>query len=205
MQSLQRFGSTSMTTRSDQPARTQVTVAAVFSMVLLAGCAAEPPRPVHRVYRQAPAPRPVEKPNTDVYAYPLQGQAPEKQDRDRYECHLWAVKQTSFDPSAPNIPPHQRVRVVAGPPPGTGTAVGAVTGAIVGAAVSGPRDGGAGAVIGAVAGAAIGNASDAARANEAHREVRVEEARQTAALEQKASNYRRAVSACLEGRGYSVR
>jgi outer membrane lipoprotein SlyB len=115
------------------------------------------------------------------------------------------MKQTGFDPSAPNVPPHARVRVVsAGPPPGTGTAVGAVTGAILGAAVSGPRDAGAGAVVGAVAGAAIGTASDAARQREVHQVVS-EDRRQAAALEQKASNYRRAIGACLDARGYSVR
>jgi len=178
---------------------------AIFSVVVyLTGCAAEPPaRAVRRQYREAPTA--VEKPTTDVYAYPLHGQTPEQQDRDRYDCNLWAVKQTGFDPSAPNVPPHARVRVVsAGPPPGTGTAVGAVTGAIIGAAVSGPRDAGAGAVVGAVAGAAIGSATDAARAEQGQR-VSYADRREAAALEQKASNFRRAISACLDARGYSVR
>lgn len=35
----------------------------------------------------------------DVYVYPREGQSPEQQDRDRYECHRWAVDQTGFDPS----------------------------------------------------------------------------------------------------------
>ena len=180
---------------------------AIFSVALyLTGCAAEPPaRPVRRQEREAPAPAPVEKPNSDVYAYPLHGQTPDQQERDRYDCNLWAVKQTGFDPSAPNVPPHARVRVVsAGPPPGTGTAVGAVTGAIIGAAVSRPRDAGAGAIVGAVAGAAIGSAADAARAQEVQR-VSYTDRREAAALEQKASNFRRAISACLDARGYSVR
>ena len=180
---------------------------AIFSVgVYLTGCAAEPSaRAVRRQYREAPAPAPAEKPSTDVYAYPLHGQTPEQQDRDRYDCNLWAVKQTGLDPSAPNVPPHARVRVVsAGPPPGTGTAVGAVTGAVIGAAVSGPRDAGAGAIVGAVAGAAIGTAADAARAQEAQR-VSYTDRREAAALEQKAANFRRAISACLDARGYSVR
>ena len=33
----------------------------------------------------------------------------------------------------------------------------------------------------------------------------VQDARQAAALDQKATNYRRAISACLEGRGYTVK
>jgi hypothetical protein len=33
--------------------------------------------------------------------YPAKGQSQAQQDRDRYECHSWAVKQTGFDPSRP--------------------------------------------------------------------------------------------------------
>jgi hypothetical protein len=167
---------------------------------LLAACvAAPPPQPVHH----SQAPPPAQRLNTDVYAYPTQNQPPQQQDRDRYECHEWAVHQTSFDPSAANVPPHDRVRVV-GPPPGTATAIGAVSGAILGAAVAHPYEAGAGAVVGAIAGGAVGTAVDAANASHVQ-QVRVADARQSAALEQKASNYRRAISACLEGRGYSVR
>src|SRR6202035_4358222 len=35
----------------------------------------------------------------DIYAYPAKGQNQAQQDRDRYECHSWAVKQTGVDPS----------------------------------------------------------------------------------------------------------
>src|SRR5690348_3488593 len=178
--------------------------AAVFltAAALLAGCV-EQPQP-RRVY-QAPPPPP---PRTDVYAYPTQGQTPEQTDRDRYDCHEWAVKQTGFDPSAPGTPPHDRVVVASGPPPGTNTAIGAVAGAILGAVIAGPRDSGFGAVAGGITGAAIGSAGDAANAeaqNEQVRAIRSQDARQAAAMDQKASNYRRAIGACLEGRGYSVK
>jgi hypothetical protein len=160
---------------------------------ILAGCvAAPPPRPVPPPQVQAPPP-----PNSDVYAYPLHGQAPAQQDRDHYECSQWATQQTGFDPSAPGVPPHQRVRVVsAGPPPGTGTAVGAVT--------SRPWESATGALAGAVVGGAIGSAADASNAQET-RAVVVSDRRQAAAQEQKAANYRRAIGACLDARGYSVR
>lgn len=177
----------------------------VSSFALLTGCVEQPPPRPYRTYRQAP---PAPPPNTDVYAYPLQNQAAEQMDRDRFECHEWAVKQTSFDPSAPGTPPHDQVRVAAGPPPGTNTAIGAVTGAILGAVIAGPRDAGAGAVLGGITGGAIGSAGDAANAGEQQAQIRAaraQDARQAAAMDQKASNYRRAVSACLEGRGYSVK
>src|SRR5258705_12419710 len=38
----------------------------------------------------------------DLYIYPAKGQNQALQDKDRYECHSWAVKQTSFDPSRPS-------------------------------------------------------------------------------------------------------
>lgn len=180
--------------------------ALVFSaaFAVLAGCVeAPPPRPV---YRSPPPPTP----NTDVYAYPQQGQTAEQMDRDRFDCHEWAVKQSNFDPSAPGVPPHDQVRVaaVAGPPPGTNTAIGAVAGAILGAVIAGPRNSGFGAVAGGITGAAIGSTGDAANAQAQNAEIqqaRAQDARAAAAMDLKATNYRRAVSACLEGRGYSVK
>jgi Glycine zipper 2TM domain len=187
-----------MMTRIKPFSRAAFAAMAASALVLLAGCVEAPPR---RAY----APPPPDKPNTDVYAYPTKGQTPDQQERDRYECNAWAVKQSGFDPSGPNVPPHDRYRVVsAGPPPGTGTAVGAFTGAILGAAVSRPRDAGAGMLLGAVAGGLIGNASDQAREQQTQQVVASQDRRQVAAIEQRATNYRRAIGACLDARGYSV-
>ena len=36
-----------------------------------------------------------------IFMYPRQGQSPEQQARDRYECHRWAADQTAFDPTRP--------------------------------------------------------------------------------------------------------
>jgi hypothetical protein len=190
-----------MTNRIETIMRMAVAGAAVASVAgFLAGCVEQPPRRPARVYQQAPPP----PPSSEVYAYPLHGQNAQQQDRDHYECSLWATQQTGFDPSAPGVPPHERVRVVSGPPPGTGTAVGAVTGAVIGAAVARPWETATGALAGAVVGGAIGSTVDAANAQEA-RTVAVSDRRQAAIQEQKAGNYRRAISACLDARGYSVR
>jgi hypothetical protein len=186
-------------TRIKSFSRAAFAAVAVSALVFLSGCVEAPPR---RVY--APPP-PVDKPNTDVYAYPARGQTPDQQERDRYECNAWAVKQSGFDPSGPNVPPHYRYRVVAaGPPPGTGTAVGAFTGAILGAAVASPRDTGAGLLLGAVAGGLIGNASDQAREQRTQQVVASQDRQQVAEMERRATNYRRAIGACLDARGYSV-
>ncbi len=37
-----------------------------------------------------------------LYVYPLKHQSNEQQDRDRYDCHRWAVQQTGYDPSQAN-------------------------------------------------------------------------------------------------------
>jgi hypothetical protein len=145
---------------------------------------------------------------TQVFVYPTNGQSPVQADRDRYECHMWAVKQTGFDPSEPHVAPHQRIRVVAMPAPGSSTLAGAVTGAVVGAAVSRPRDSGTGAAVGAIAGALLGHAADTARQQQLDkvRDRYDERDRRSAArLEQQSNDYRRAIAACLEGRGYIVK
>ena len=80
-----------------------------------------------------------------VISYAI-GENGARQDRDQYECYLWAVKQSGFDPSQPNLAPHQRVVVRSGPPPGADVAAGAVTGAVIGAAVGAPHDAGEGAM-----------------------------------------------------------
>ncbi len=159
-------------------------------------------------YRRVVSEPPPERlPPTQVYFYPTAGQSAEQQDRDRFECYHWAVKQTGFDPSQPRVASRVRVEVVPMPPPGNDTAVGAVTGALLGAAVSRPRNAGAGAAIGAVAGAMIGAASDSARQETTTRIQERYDRRDelsTTQLERRAQDYRRAMAACLEGRGYTV-
>jgi hypothetical protein len=194
-----------------QTIRRAVFAGAAFTAVfgLLAGCVtAPPPRPMPPPPPQPSAP----PPNVDVYAYPLHNQPPEQQDRDHYECSQWATQQSGFDPSAPGVPPHDRVRVVsAGPPPGTNTAIGAVAGAILGAAIAPRWQAAPAAIAGAVVGGAIGSTADAANAqtNMANAQAAQAQAaadRQAAAsMEQRAANYRRALGACLDARGYSVR
>ena len=168
---------------------------------LLSGCVVAPPRPAPL----PPPPPPAPPPNSEVYAYPLHGQPPEQQDRDHYECSQWATQQTGFDPSAPGVPPHERVQVVSpGPPSGAGTAIGAIAGAVIGAAISPRWQAAPGALAGAVVGGAIGNASDVANAHQTRTCV-VSDRRAVALQEQQAAKFRRALGACLDGRGYSVR
>jgi hypothetical protein len=170
-----------------------------ISSLALGACAAPATQQVTRVEAAPP-------PTTQVYFYPTRGQSAPQQDRDRYECYLWSVKQTGFDPSRPNLAPHQRFNVVVtSPPPGYETAVGAATGAVLGAVVSRPGREAQGAAVGAIAGAMVGAASESARQQEVERAQRAAAGQRDAHLEQQAANYRRAMTACLEGRGYTVK
>jgi hypothetical protein len=159
-------------------------------------------------YREVPSASPPPKPPlTQVYFYPKAGQTKERQSRDHYECYNWAMQQTGFDPSQSSIPPDRRVKVVPMPPPGHDTIALAIAGAVLGALIAGPRNAGAGALIGAGSGAFAGAVSDATRQQYAE-QMEEAYANSDQALdvryEGKAREFRRAMSACLEGRGYSV-
>lgn len=171
--------------------------------LFLSGCMVPPSRYAAVAAETVqPVPPPVK-----VYFYPNRGQSQEQQDRDSYDCYLWAVKQTGFDPSATYLAPHHKLTVVAEPPPGTGTATGAITGAVLGSIVSSRGNRPEGALIGAVAGALVGSATDAARQEQTYRlqqHYDQQAGKRTGNIERQAANYRRAMAACLEGRGYSV-
>ena len=174
-------------------------ILAVAAVLVGAGCSQTPTRTVTVAPVVAPPPQ--------FYAYPAAGQDPAQLDRDRYHCHLWAVRQSRFDPSLPGIPPAQRVEVVrAGPPPGAAVAAGAFSGAVLGAAVASPRNTGEGALVGAAAGAVVGAIVESA-AEESRRIEQAQLARQAPAAQsgRHPDGYRRALTACLEGRGYAVR
>jgi hypothetical protein len=177
---------------------------AVLALTLSACVESPPPK---RVARAAPPPaEPAPAPPTQVYVYPTAGQTQDRLGRDRYECHLWAVKQSNFDPSVTAVLPRQQVQVVAMPPPGTDTVAGAVTGAIIGSVVA--HDPGAGAVGGAILGGAAGAISDSqrqAQAKAVQQRYDQRDAARMAKLDEQAGNYRRALTACLEGRGYTVK
>ena len=168
-------------------------VLVLASALAMAACVAPPPRTV-----VVPPPPPQK-----VFVYPSNGQSPQQTDRDRYECHVWAVQQTGVDPSRPGANPYERVVVQPANPPGSGTAVGAITGAVLGSIIAGPNNAGAGLVVGAASGAIIGSAADANAQAQAHMtQQQINQAQ--AAGRARADSYRRALGACLQGRGYTV-
>jgi hypothetical protein len=185
----------------------------------LSACVVAPPPPRVVVYpspysqpypQRYPPARPVQQPvaMSPLYFYPERGQGDEQQDRDRYECYRWAVRETGSDPG---MTPVTRT---AEPASGTvardpGVAVvGAATGAVIGGAMSSARNGGRGMVLGAIFGGLLGATAEEARAQETERALEARrrdwQAREDAKL-QPVEGFRRAMSACMSGRSYAVR
>ena len=139
----------------------------------------------------------------DPFIYPDKGQGAEQQEKDKFECYTWAKGQTGFDP--------MQVPTATAPPPGQeapkggvvkGAGLGAVTGLAVGAIAG---DAGKGAAIGAASGALFGGM----RRNDQQRQQQQAEQQwaeqETANYANQRNSYNRAYSACLEGRGYTVK
>lgn len=158
-----------------------------------AGGCAHPGRAAPAVREQPPAP--------PLYFYPRHGQSAERQDRDRYECYRWATRQTRFDRGRERAAAPRPVQVLSTRPPIADTFAGAAAGALIGSAVTWS---GEGAAIGAAVGAVAGAVSDLHREH-GRRELErsLSEAPEPAATG-RAGDYRRAMEACLEGRGYAV-
>ncbi len=142
-------------------------------------------------------------PAADFFIYPTKGQSKDQQSKDEYECHSWSVGQTGFDPTktykASSPPPQQQAEqggLVGGA--ARGAALGAVGGAIGG-------DAGKGAAIGAATGGLFGGMRRRSSQREQAQEQQNWESQQVAELQQKRSAYNRAYTACLEGRGYTVK
>jgi hypothetical protein len=183
-----------------------VWISLFLAVLIVSACYPAPYRPIPRSMPGETAVAP-QVPPTQVYFYPKAGQTTEQQSRDHYDCYTWAVQQTGFDPGQSAIPTDERVRVVPMPPPGYDTATLAIAGAVLGALIGGPRHAVGGALIGASGGAIAGAASDSARMESARQQEEAYAAQnraRDARLDEKAFGFRRAMGACLEGRGYSV-
>lgn len=134
-----------------------------------------------------------------IYVFPAKNQDQATQDKDDAECYKWAVEQSGVDPINPSKVEAEKVDTA---PDGTAV-VGAARGAAAGVAIGAiAGDAGKGAAIGAVAGAlagrrakVVGDAQQQQRNNQAA-------AQQQAAMTE---SFRKAFTACLEGKGYTVK
>lgn len=130
----------------------------------------------------------------DVFVYPSKGQTKEQQEQDEFACYKWGKEQTGFDPTQTvqqAAPPQQQGQVVGGA--AKGAALGAIGGAIAG-------DAGKGAAIGAAVGGGAGAMKRRGQARQAEAAQEKAEEKYEASL----AGYKRAFSACMTGRGYTV-
>lgn len=149
-----------------------------------------------------------------MFIYPTAQQSPEQQAEDRYDCHLWAVEQSGFDPSAALAIVAKPVAVKVGEnESGGATLKGAIAAAVVGGVI-GARGGdteegvAVGAVVGAAAGAAIEHNGEEKARDQARAQAKAEASRQEQQIAEQdfeRADYRRALASCMEGRNYAVR
>ena len=134
-----------------------------------------------------------------LFVFPANDQTSEQQEADEIACYKWAKEQSGVDPiNPPQIEAEEVDRSV------DGTAVrGAARGAAAGAAIGAiAGDAGKGAAIGAVAGGLRGR-----RAKVVGDEMEQQQNNQNAVAQEKEmmDNFNKAFSACLEGKGYTVK
>ena len=134
-----------------------------------------------------------------LYVFPAKGQSATTQNSDEAACYTWAKEQTGYDPMNPTkVAPAQ-----ASAAPDGSAVVGAAKGAAAGAAIGAiAGDAGEGAAIGAVVGGLAGRRSRMASA-----EQQQQQNNQTAdeANKKNASDFNNAFTACMEGKGYTVK
>jgi len=140
---------------------------------------------------------------SEFIIYPNKNQSNEQMEKDKFQCYTWAKGQTGFDPmqraTTTTAPPQQGAKK-------GGVVKGAAGGALVGVGVGAiAGNAGKGAAIGASSGALVGGLR---RRNQRKKQKKAQQDwanTEVANYEARRNEYNRAFSACLEGRGYTVR
>ena len=194
----------------------------VFAAVLLAVTnpvlAQNPPSQASQTTQVAPSPAK----SIGMFAYPKNQQTPDQQMKDENECFVSAKQQSGVDPQAPapatkteeQKKAEQQAAADNAKQARGGRARGAARGAAGGAAVGAIADDEAGkrAAAGATAGAMVGGAKQR-QANKASKQQAAQataqqqqqqEAQAKATYQQGIDTFKRAFSASMDARGYSV-
>ena len=141
----------------------------------------------------------------DLFVFPAKGQDNAQMDRDKADCFIWAKNQVGYDPLQSSQVASQ-TPINEASPKGTrlkGAAVGAAAGAVIGGIAD--DDAGKGAAIGAASGALFGGVKKR-RGRRNQQQARQEMMHQQAKAEQTMKDaFNRAYTACLEGKGYTVK
>ena len=134
-----------------------------------------------------------------LYVFPAEDQSKEQQDADEMACYRWAKEQSGVDPMNPPEVVAAEVDRSADGSAVVGAAGGAAAGAAIGAIAG---DAGQGAAIGAVVGGLRGRRAKVAGDQ---RQQQANNAAAAAAQEELMNNFKKAFSACLEAKGYTVK
>jgi hypothetical protein len=134
-----------------------------------------------------------------LYVFPSKGQSKNQQKKDEFECYQWAVEQSGIDPL--NLPKVAVQPTQTGP---DGSAVrGAAKGAVLGAAIGAVTgNAGEGAAVGAIAGGAGGLGQRRATQARKQQQAQADAAHQEQAMK---DSFKKAFSACIEGKGYTIK
>jgi hypothetical protein len=149
----------------------------------------------------------------DVYAFPKEGQTAEQQSKDEADCYEWAVTNSGGDPfelqeqsEAAEAEAAQQTETAREAARGAG-ARGAVRGAAAGALIGeiADDDAGDGAAYGAAIGAVAARRGSRRASAEAEEQIEEQKESQQQATAEEIGNFKKAFSACLEGKDYLVK
>jgi Glycine zipper len=141
-----------------------------------------------------------------LFVYPAKGQSKELETREEQICYVWATNQTGIDPTKISVNADSAAQAGkdaaasdAGAAGLRGAGRGAAGGAVIGAIAG---DAGTGAAIGAVAGGARGRQAK----KQAEKQGAQQGAQQASAqAAQQTDTFKKGMSSCLEGKGYTVK
>ena len=181
-----------------------------LTLLTAAGISLFAVRPALAQQPAAPAPAmaaaPIPSQSLGMLVYPAQNQTKEQQLADEQACYAWANQQTGIDPAKVKANPDSAARAAGAKMDS------AATGAAVGGAARGAAGGAAiGAITGGDAGegAAVGAAVGAVRGRRAKKQA-VAQAEQQGAAQANAQaaqlidTFKKAMTVCLQGKGYTV-
>ena len=134
-----------------------------------------------------------------LYVFPADNQEAATQEADEMACFKWAKNQTGYDPMNPDVYQGAEVDRSADGSAVGGAAIGAAGGAAIGAIAG---DAGKGAAIGAIVGGVRGRRSKVV-GDERQQQANNQAA--DAASKEAANDYNKAFTACMEGKGYTVK
>jgi outer membrane lipoprotein SlyB len=133
-----------------------------------------------------------------MFIFPAKDQKPEQQQKDEAYCYEWAVKNSGVDPLNMEAVKPDSVATGRQGEVARGAAKGAAAGVAIGAIAG---DAGEGAAIGAVAGGLAGR-----RARKANEQQQKQQAQKKAesTTQSQIDSFKKAYTACLTGKGYTV-